>query len=95
MATLYSLPLILYLYSFIMCECLICDWDELLGRELTHRVALRAPWRGDYTTLDGQDIGFLIVEVLAELFVEGIRDRCEYFLEVRFLLHNEDVDYYL
>ncbi len=23
MATLYSLPLILYLYSFIMCECLI------------------------------------------------------------------------
>ena len=71
-----------------MCECLICDWDELLGRELTHRVTLRAPWRGDYTTLDGQDIGFLIVEVIAELFVEGIRDRCEYFLEVRFLLHN-------
>jgi len=35
------------------------------------------------------------VEVLAELFVEGIGDRCEYFLEVRFLLHNEDVDYYL
>ena len=51
-------------------------------------MTLRAPWRGDYTTLDGQDIGFLIVEVLAELFVKGIRDRYEYFLEVRFLLHN-------
>ena len=68
---------------------------ELSGRELTHRLALSAPWGGDYATLDSQDVGFLIVEVLAELFVEGIGNRCEYFLEVRFLLHNEDVDYYL